>query len=112
MKFYGLGQLDDIVRDVDRRIVLLLLKAHDHHLLALLLDGPPHESTAMSERIYSLSAANKNQLVILGIVDEHRPLDKLLEGVVALLIGEAEVDDVLQRIARVALYEEVLEDVH
>lgn len=112
VEFNGLGQLDDVVRHVRRRIVLLLLEAHDHHLLALLLDGPPHESTAMRECIYSLSAANKDQLVVLGIVDEHRPLDELLEGVVALLLGEAEVDDVLERVAGVAVDQEVLEDAH
>ena len=112
VEFNGLGQLDDVVRDVDRRIVLLLLEPNDHDLLALLLDSSPHESPTVGERIDSLGAANKDQLMILWILNEHRLLNEVLEGVVALLICEAEVDDVLQGVAGVPLNKKVLEDVH
>ncbi len=112
VEFNGLCQLDDIVRDVRRRIVLLLLEPNDHDLLALLPDGPPHECPAVGEGVHSLGAANKDQLMILWILNEHRLLNEVLEGVVALVIGEAEVGDVLQRVAGVALDQEVLEDAH
>jgi hypothetical protein len=81
---------------VDGRIILLLLEADDDSLLALLLDGPPHEGAAMGEGGHSLATAHEDQLVVGGLLNQHVLADELLEGHVAFVLLDTEVDHMLQ----------------
>jgi hypothetical protein len=92
----GLAQLDGIGWHLNGSNILLLLKANNDSLLAFLLDSPPHEGAAMGEGSHSLSTAHKDQLVIGGLLHQHVLGDELLQGHVAFVVPDAEVDHMLQ----------------